>query len=145
MSVDRRAKTEAERIKKGRTRFKPVRLNAAKNRRQNKPVERDEAISLQKIKGTNDCTVAETTNRPYWSHARLGRTPLPMANDNNDESARINRLAKRAKELDDMIAKAAKMQKRIVEEIQRIGVRDRVRKQRMTAAERRKSVARKPC
>jgi hypothetical protein len=37
-----------------------------------------------------------------------------------------------------VIAKAAKMQKRIVEEIQRIGIRDRVRKQRMTASERRK-------
>ena len=51
-----------------------------------------------------------------------------------DESARrINRLTKRAKELDDMIARAAKMQKRIMEEIQRLSVRDHFRKQRMSA------------
>ena len=55
-----------------------------------------------------------------------------MADD--DESARrIDRLAKEAKELDDMITKAAQMQKRIVAEIQRIGKRDRVAKPRMSA------------
>jgi hypothetical protein len=52
----------------------------------------------------------------------------------DDNARRIDRLVKRAKELDDMIAKAAKMQKRIVEEIQRIGVRDRISKQRMSSA-----------
>ncbi len=56
-----------------------------------------------------------------------------MPND-DDNARRIDRLVKRAKELDDMIAKAAKMQKRIVEEIQRIGVRDRISKQRMSSA-----------
>ena len=55
-----------------------------------------------------------------------------MAND-RDSARTIDRLAKRAKELDDMIARAAKMQKRIVAEIQRIGKRDRVAKQRMSA------------
>jgi hypothetical protein len=50
----------------------------------------------------------------------------------HDDDRRIDRLAKRAKELDDVIAKAAKMQKRIVEEIRRIGVRDRFRKQPMS-------------
>lgn len=40
---------------------------------------------------------------------------------------------KRAQDLDDMIAKTAKMQKRIVEEIKRIGMRDRLKRQRMTA------------
>jgi len=61
-----------------------------------------------------------------------------MANDNNEDAARIQRLAKRAKELDDLIAKTAKMQKRIVEEIRRLGMRDRLRKQRMTSSRRRK-------
>ena len=53
-----------------------------------------------------------------------------MADDN---SRRIDRLAEEAKELDDMIAKAAKMQKRIIEEIVRLGQRDRVMKQRASA------------
>jgi hypothetical protein len=57
-----------------------------------------------------------------------------------DDSDRIDRLAKRAKELDDMIAKAARIQKRIVEEIRRIGLRDKAAKQRAsnTLARRRK-------
>ena len=50
-----------------------------------------------------------------------------MADDSSDH---INRLAKRAKELDDMIAKTAKMQKRIVEEIRRLGQKDKFAKQR---------------
>jgi hypothetical protein len=55
-----------------------------------------------------------------------------MASDDN----RLDRLARRAKELDDMIAKTAKMQKKIVEEIQRIGKRDRLMKQRASATPR---------
>ena len=39
---------------------------------------------------------------------------------------RIDRLARRAKELDDMIQRAAKVQKRIVEEIRQIGLSDRM-------------------
>ena len=46
------------------------------------------------------------------------------------DDKRIDQLARRAKELDDMIAKAAKMQKRIVEEIRRIGQKDKFAKQR---------------
>ena len=42
---------------------------------------------------------------------------------------RIDRLARRAKELDDMIQRAAKVQKRIVEEIRLIGRSDRMRSQ----------------
>ena len=64
----------------------------------------------------------------------------PMANNGkgrSGDSARIRRLAKRAKDLDDMIARAAKMQKRIVEEIERIGLRDRIKTQRMTSSRRR--------
>jgi hypothetical protein len=52
--------------------------------------------------------------------------------DNRDSTRRLNRLAKRAKALDDMIAKAAQMQKEIVEEIRRIGAGDRLRRQRIT-------------
>jgi hypothetical protein len=52
-----------------------------------------------------------------------------MANDDD----RINRLAKRAKELDDLIAKTAKMQKKIVEEIRRLGQRDKLIRQRASA------------
>jgi hypothetical protein len=55
-----------------------------------------------------------------------------------DENARrVERLAKRAKELDNMIMKAAKMQKRIVDEIRQIGIADRPRRQRMTKTPRR--------
>ena len=50
-----------------------------------------------------------------------------------DGARQLERLAKRAHDLDDMIAKTAKMQKRIVEEIKRIGMRDRLKRQRMTA------------
>jgi hypothetical protein len=53
--------------------------------------------------------------------------------DDDESARRLKRLAERAKELDDMIAKAAKMQKKIVEEIQRIGLRDHIRKQRMSS------------
>lgn len=45
---------------------------------------------------------------------------------------RIDRLARRAKALDDMIQRAAKMQKRIVEEIRQIGRADKVTAQRST-------------
>jgi hypothetical protein len=51
----------------------------------------------------------------------------------DDDSSRIKRLAKQAKQMDDMIAKTAKMQKRIMEEIIRLGQRDRVTKQRASA------------
>jgi len=51
----------------------------------------------------------------------------------DDSSRRINRLAKRARELDNMTAKAAKMQKKIVEEIRQIGTGDKpTRRQRMS-------------
>jgi hypothetical protein len=53
--------------------------------------------------------------------------------DDDESARRLNRLADEAKELDDMIAKAAKMQKRIVEEIRRIGLRDHIKRQRMSA------------
>jgi hypothetical protein len=43
---------------------------------------------------------------------------------------RLNRLAERAKQLDDMIQKTAKMQKKIVEAIQRLGNNDKVTRQR---------------
>jgi hypothetical protein len=61
-----------------------------------------------------------------------------MASDN---SRRLGRLAKRAKQLDDAIQKAAQTQKRIVEEIRRIGKADKVTAQRLSAtpkAQRRK-------
>ena len=67
-----------------------------------------------------------------------------MSADSDDSARRLNRLAQRAKELDDMITKAAKMQKGIVEEIRRIGLRDTLRKQRMSrprAGRRKKSNA----
>jgi hypothetical protein len=51
----------------------------------------------------------------------------------DDSSLRINRLAQRAKRLDEMIQKAAEMQKHIVEEIRRIGQGDKVARQRATA------------
>jgi len=50
----------------------------------------------------------------------------------DDAARRIARLAKRAKELDDLIAKTAKMQKKIVDEIQRLGINDRVTRQAAT-------------
>ena len=50
----------------------------------------------------------------------------------DDSIQRLNRLAERAKRLDDMIQKAAKMQKQIVEDIRRIGVGDKVKTQRAT-------------
>ena len=61
----------------------------------------------------------------------MSRHDWQMADD--DSSRRIDRLAKRAKELDDMIAKTAKMQKRIIEEIVRLGQRDHVMKQRASS------------
>jgi hypothetical protein len=39
----------------------------------------------------------------------------------DDSARRLDRLAQRAKQLDDVIQKAAAMQKRIVEEIRKIG------------------------
>jgi hypothetical protein len=45
----------------------------------------------------------------------------------SDSSRRLDRLAKRAKQLDDAIQKAAQMRKRIVEEIRRIGKADKGR------------------
>jgi hypothetical protein len=51
-----------------------------------------------------------------------------------DESARrLERLAQRAKELDNMIVKAAEMQKRIVDDIRRIGQADKFTGQQATA------------
>ena len=50
----------------------------------------------------------------------------------DDSSRRIQRLAKRAKQLDDVIKKAAEMQKRIVTEIQRLGSADQVSNKRPT-------------
>jgi hypothetical protein len=50
----------------------------------------------------------------------------------DDNLRRLNRLAQRAKQLDDMIQKAAKMQKKIVESIQRIGKADKVTRRRPT-------------
>jgi hypothetical protein len=52
----------------------------------------------------------------------------------NSDSARIKRLAKRAKQLDDMIRKAATMQKRIVDEIERISADSPVRNKRPSAS-----------
>jgi hypothetical protein len=46
--------------------------------------------------------------------------------DDSSRRRQIDRLAERAKQLDDMIQKAAAMQKKIVKEIQRIGTGDRV-------------------
>jgi hypothetical protein len=46
--------------------------------------------------------------------------------------------SKARQELDDMIAKAAQMQKRIVEEIRRIGQSDKPARQRMSASDRRR-------
>ena len=43
----------------------------------------------------------------------------------DDSSRRLNRLAERAKKLDDVIQKAAQMQKRIVEEIRQLGTHDK--------------------
>jgi hypothetical protein len=56
-----------------------------------------------------------------------------MAVDNSRR--RINRLAKKARALDNMIVKAAKMQKELVEEIRKIGTNDKLApRQRMTKA-----------
>ena len=56
-----------------------------------------------------------------------------MAAVMTDENVRrLNRLAERAKQLDDMIQKAAKMQKKIVDAIQRLGTADKVTRQRAT-------------
>jgi hypothetical protein len=56
----------------------------------------------------------------------------------NESTRRLDRLAKRAKQLDDVIKKAAEMQKRIVEEIRRIGVADKPARQRMSVSDRRR-------
>ena len=53
----------------------------------------------------------------------------------DENTRRINRLARKARALDNMIVKAAKMQKQIVEEIRQIGADDKpARRQRMTKA-----------
>jgi hypothetical protein len=49
-----------------------------------------------------------------------------------ESTRRLRRLAKRAKVLDDMIVKAARMQKEIVEELERVTARDQLRPQRIT-------------
>jgi hypothetical protein len=51
----------------------------------------------------------------------------------DDSIRRLNRLAERAKKLDDLIQNAAKIQKQIVEEIRRIGERDKLNARRPTA------------
>ena len=58
--------------------------------------------------------------------------------DNDGSKQRIDRLARRAKQLDDVIQRAAKMQKQIVEEIRQIGRGDRVTRQPMTPVPRRR-------
>jgi hypothetical protein len=55
----------------------------------------------------------------------------------DESSRRLDRLAQRAKELDNMIVKAAEMQKRIVEDIRRIGQADRLTGQPATASRKR--------
>ena len=50
----------------------------------------------------------------------------------DDSKRRLDRLARQAKQLDDVIQKAAQMQKRIVEEIRRIGTADKVTNNRLT-------------
>ena len=55
----------------------------------------------------------------------------------DESSRRLERLAQRAKELDNMIVKAAEMQKRIVEDIRRIGQADKLTGQHTTAAPKR--------
>ena len=57
----------------------------------------------------------------------------------DDAASRLNRLAERAKKLDDVIQKAAQMQKRIVEEIRRIGTDTRQVNQRATRVPRPKA------
>ncbi len=52
----------------------------------------------------------------------------------DESSRRLERLAQRAKELDNMIVKAAEMQKRIVEDIRRIGQADKLTGHQATAA-----------
>lgn len=62
------------------------------------------------------------------------------SNDMADDAARrLNRLAERAKKLDDVIQKAAQMQKRIVEEIRRIGTDTKQVNQRVTRVPRPKA------
>ena len=50
----------------------------------------------------------------------------------DDSYRRIERLANEAKRLDDVIQKAAQMQKRIVEELKQIGKKDKLTRQRST-------------
>jgi hypothetical protein len=57
---------------------------------------------------------------------RFARVP------DDGSKSRLDRLAERAKELDDMIQRAAKIQKRIIEEIQKIGRSDRMKTQKFT-------------
>lgn len=55
-----------------------------------------------------------------------------MAKD-DDDSRRIDRLARHAKELDDEIVSTTKMQKQIGEEIGRVGQKDKLTKQHVSA------------
>ena len=55
---------------------------------------------------------------------------VPMTDDN---AQRLKRLAERAKTLDDAIRRAAQMNKQIVEEIRRLGERDKLKAQRPTS------------
>ena len=57
----------------------------------------------------------------------------------DDATRRLNRLAERAKKLDDVIRKAAQMQKQIVEEIRRIGTDTRQLNHRATRVPRQKA------
>jgi hypothetical protein len=54
--------------------------------------------------------------------------------DPDDGAQRLKRLAARARQLDDMIQKAAQMQKRIVDEIEKIGVDRKLVKTRLSRA-----------
>ena len=55
--------------------------------------------------------------------------PMPMSDDN---AQRLKRLAERAKKLDEAIQRAAQMNKQIVDEIRRLGERDRLKAHRAT-------------
>ena len=54
----------------------------------------------------------------------------------DDNLRRLNRLAARAEQLDDMIQKAAQMQKKIVDALQELGKEDKLKQQRMTRTRR---------
>jgi hypothetical protein len=56
-----------------------------------------------------------------------------------EDTRRIERLAERAKKLDDIIKKAAEMQKKIVDEIQQIGRGDRMYNRPLSKTRRRRA------